>query len=48
MKELVISELTGFLFILGHNGKVLILDNEGEFVSTITKEFTFYTSIAIT
>ena len=26
MKQLVSSDLTGFLFILGENGKVLIID----------------------
>lgn len=29
------ADLTGFLLILGDNGKLLILDQEGTFVSTI-------------
>jgi hypothetical protein len=37
--------LTGYLVILGDNGRVLILDQEGEFVSAIKKEFTFFTVI---
>ena len=28
MKQFVISELNGFIFILGDNGKILILDAE--------------------
>ena len=39
------SELTGFLIILGDNGRILILDQEGEFVGTIAKETCNFTSI---
>jgi hypothetical protein len=35
--SLDISELTGFYLILGESGKVLILDENGEFVSTVAK-----------
>jgi hypothetical protein len=35
--QIVVAELTGFLLILGDNGKVLILDQAGEFVSCIYK-----------
>lgn len=41
----MISELTGFMLILGSNGKVLILDGKGEFVSTVSKQGTFFTHI---
>jgi len=37
IKQCVVSELTGFMLILGLNGKVLILDNKGEFVSTVSR-----------
>ena len=33
--------------ILSENGKVLILDQVGEFVSTVFKEGTFFTTIGI-
>jgi hypothetical protein len=32
--------------ILGENGKILILDNKGEFVSTISYDNTFFTHIS--
>jgi hypothetical protein len=48
MKQLLVSDMTGFLFILGDNGKVLILDQDGEFVSTINKESQFYSTMGIT
>ena len=32
--------------ILGLNGKVLILDSQGEFVSTISREGVFFSDIA--
>lgn len=43
--SLEISELTGFYLILGESGKVLILDENGEFVSTVVKEGIFFTKI---
>jgi hypothetical protein len=42
-----IAELTGFFIILGENGKLLILDTQGEFVSTIQKEGVFFTQIGL-
>jgi hypothetical protein len=33
--------------ILAENGKVLILDQAGEFVSTVFKEGTFFTTIGV-
>ena len=45
IKQCVISELTGFMLILGMNGKVLILDSRGEFVSTVSQNGVFFTEI---
>lgn len=45
IKQCVVSELTGFMLILGLNGKVLILDNKGEFVSTVSRQGAFFTEI---
>jgi hypothetical protein len=39
--------LTGFLLILGDNGKVLILDQQGEFVSTVFKQGVFFTTVGV-
>lgn len=36
IKQCVLSDLTGFMLILGLNGKVLILDSQGDFVSTVS------------
>lgn len=41
------ADLTGFLLILGDNGKVLILDQQGEFVSTVYKQGVFFTTIGV-
>lgn len=41
----MVSELTGFILILGVNGKVLILDSKGDFVSTVSKTGVFFTEI---
>ena len=35
------------MLILGENGKVLILDQAGEFVSTVSKQNVFFTTIGI-
>ena len=35
IKQCLVSELTGFMLILGANGRVLILDKQGEFVSIV-------------
>ena len=40
-----ISDLTNFFLILGENGKVLILDQQGEFVRTVSKEGVVFTKI---
>ena len=40
-----IADLTSFFLILGENGKVLILDQHGEFVSTVSKDNVAYTSL---
>ena len=45
IKQCVVSELTGFMLILGMNGKVLILDSKGEFVSTVSRQGAFFTNI---
>jgi hypothetical protein len=45
MKQCLIADLTGFYLILGDNGRVLILDQEGEFVSTIARDMSFFTVI---
>lgn len=39
------AELTSFLLILGENGKVLILDQYGEFVSTVSREGESFTRV---
>jgi hypothetical protein len=46
IKQCCVAELTGFLLILGENGKILILDGRGEFVSTISYDNTFFTHIS--
>ena len=46
IKQCLVADLTGFLMILGQNGKVLILDSQGEFVSTVSREGVFFTVIA--
>lgn len=33
------------MLVLGQNGKVLILDSQGEFVSTVSRDGTFFTEI---
>jgi hypothetical protein len=45
VKQMQIAELVNFFLILGENGKVLILDHQGEFVSTVAKEGTTFTKI---
>ena len=45
IKQCVIAQLTGFFLILGDNGKLLILDQKGEFVSTVSKEGVIFTVI---
>ncbi|CDW81046.1 UNKNOWN [Stylonychia lemnae] len=45
MRQCLVAELTGYLLILGDNGKILILDQEGEFISTIKRDLTFFTTI---
>jgi hypothetical protein len=47
ISQLLVAELTGFLLILGDNGKVLILDQVGEFVSTVYKPGVVFTSLGI-
>ena len=47
ISQVVVSDLTGFLVILGDNGKVLILDQAGNFVSTVFKAGAFFTSVAV-
>ena len=41
----MIAQLTGFFLILGDNGKLLILDSKGEFVSTVSKEGVIFTVV---
>jgi hypothetical protein len=41
----IVAELTGFLLVLGENGKLLVLDGKGEFVSTISKAGIFFTDL---
>ena len=43
--QLAIAELTNFFLILGESGKLLILDQNGEFVSTLQKEGVVFTKI---
>jgi len=45
MKQLVVADLTGFLLILGENGRILILDQEGEFVSSIARDLQVFSVI---
>lgn len=45
IKQCYIGQLTGFFLILGENGKLLILDQKGEFVSTVSKEGVIFTVI---
>lgn len=37
--------MTKFLMILGNNGKVLILDQNGDFVSTVARQGSFFTTL---
>jgi hypothetical protein len=45
IKQCLIAQLTGFFLILGDNGKLLILDSKGEFVSTVSKEGVIFTVV---
>lgn len=45
IKQCIVADLTEYLLILGDNGKVLILDQEGEFVSTICKDMVSFSVI---
>lgn len=47
MAQLHISELTQFFLILGENGKLLILDHQGEFVSTLQQDGVVFTRIGL-
>jgi hypothetical protein len=47
VKQVVVSEMTGFVLILGESGKVLILDQEGQFVSTFNQPGVVFTCIAV-
>ena len=42
---LKIAELTGFYLILGESGQLLILDQTGEFVSTVQRQGVNFTKI---
>lgn len=44
--DAVTSDIIGFLVILSANGKVLILDSEGEYVSSIERSELEFSSIA--
>lgn len=46
MCSVQIAELTNFFLILGESGKLLILDQQGEFVSTVAKDGVVFTRIA--
>lgn len=46
IRQCVVAELTGFLLILGQNGKLLILDSKGEFVSTVSRQGVFFTCVS--
>lgn len=48
MRQCVVADLTGYLIILGDNGKILILDQEGEFVSTLKKDMQYFTTVMTT
>lgn len=37
--------LTGFIVVLATNGKILILDSEGNYISTIEKDNVRFTAI---
>lgn len=37
--------MTKFILVLGANGKVLILDQNGDFVSTIARQGAFFTTL---
>ena len=43
-----VSELSKFIIILGKNGRVLILDYEGEFVTCISMPGVFFSTIGTT
>jgi hypothetical protein len=47
IKQIAVADLTGFMLVLGENGKVLILDGVGDFVSTVSKQGVFFTSIGV-
>lgn len=47
IRQIAVAELTGFMLILGENGKVLILDGAGDFVSTVSRQGVFFTSIGV-
>lgn len=42
---LEVSELTNFFLILSESGRVLILDQQGEFVSTLSRDGVFFTRL---
>ena len=44
--QCIVADLTGFLLVLGQNGKVLVLDGAGEFVSTVSKQGVFFTKMS--
>lgn len=47
ISQIAVAELTGFMLILGENGKVLILDGVGDFVSTVSRQGVFFTSVGV-
>lgn len=46
LADAVSSEIIGFLVVLSANGKVLILDSEGEYVSSLERSDLEFSSIA--
>lgn len=44
--DAVSSDIIGFLIVLGRNGSVLILNSNGQFVSTIERPETEFTSVS--
>lgn len=46
LEDIISSEIKGFLFILSSNGKVLILDAEGEYVTSLQRSDVEFSSIS--
>lgn len=46
LEDVTTSEMKGFIFILSSNGKVLILDAEGEYVTSLQRPDVEFSSLS--